>query len=110
MDSILEFITTDLGDILMAISGIASAVSAVILIVEVLKSDELRIRLKTRRISKSLNRCNYLQSSPELVKNESFLYSHKNNGKSPCVVKNIVIDDFGLNNTPYIPVGGEDNA
>lgn len=94
------------GDILMAILGISSGISAIILIIEVLKSDELRMRKKARRLLKNLKQSDYLKTSPEMLKDKNFLFSYEDDGINLCNngARKIVIDEsYSIHNNPYLP-------
>lgn len=111
MVMLYRFIEENLGDILMAIAGIISFVSIILLILEILRSRELKIILQKRQFLKILNRFIYLQQAPDMLKNESFLYGHKNNGRSPCDVKSITIDKSYIeNHSAYLVKEDEENV
>lgn len=111
MVMLYRFIEENLGDILMAIAGIISFVSIILLILEILMSRELKIILQKRQFLKILNRFIYLQQAPDMKKNESFLRGHKNNGRSPCDIKYIKIDkSYTENHSAYLMKGEEENV
>lgn len=86
------------GHSLLAILGVASGVSGIILIKELVKSQQLRDIKDTNRLLKNIIQLNYLKENSAIIKPRSFLYAHKNNGNSPCDLKDeIVINSIYLN-------------
>lgn len=93
MDNLVIFFTQNIGNFLMAILGLFSGISLVILIFEILLSKELKDINYKKRLSNSFISSQYLEEAPDLYKNRKFLNDHKNNGQSPCDIKNVILID-----------------
>ncbi len=85
-----------LGDSLMMCLAISLLISAVILIVNVVKSQELKDRIYTRELKTEIQSITYLRLNRGVTVPEEFIYGHKNTGKSPCDLVELEIDSCYL--------------
>lgn len=87
----MENILIILGNILMIMLAIVSLISSIFVIRDIKKSKELK---DIRNIRENLANNTYLMENLGLLVSESFIYGHKNTGKSPCNLEKLEIDDI----------------
>lgn len=110
MIALLNFLEKNLGDMLVATAGMISLVILIYFVPDIFRSNELKIRFAVKRFLKIMNGFVYLENAPDMIKDESFLYGHKNKGKSPCDVESIQIDEsYTSNHSAYLIKGDDEN-
>ena len=90
-----EFILL-LGDILMFCLAVFSIFSAAILVIKILKSQELKDKKDSYSMKKNLCCFSFLLDGIGIVVPKKFMKSHRNAGPNPCSLQNLVIEDIYL--------------
>ena len=91
-----ELLLTIIGDALMMALAVFSIISCGVLIIKILKSQEIKDRKYTRKLKMDLSSTAYLRMKLGLIAPRSFIYGRKNIGNTLFNLQKLNIDDSYL--------------